>query len=279
MTPASSTGRHTFTTWPRAWGLALVLSASALLAQDVDPNLAAFKLSGDYQLIVDGQAASGDIYYSEHAGALLIQSSAFPSPVLLRPRANTAETVNVMKVMKKEDGSIDLLRGAVLAAQGSLSMTGDSVSFTADKKKGELKPKGPLLGLRTVYEVTAHNPEYLVSAKNYQPNSDAISSLRNEKTAVTVRVYYGSWCPHCRLKVPHAVKDEQLLKGSQITFQYWGVPQKFGTDPEAQRLKLEAVPTGIVYIQNKEIGRIEAEAWDAPEVRIEEILANRAKAH
>jgi thiol-disulfide isomerase/thioredoxin len=249
-----------------------------LAAQDVDPTLHDFRPNGDYVLTVKGQAVPGDILYSEHAGAMLILSSAFPSPVLLKQRAGTVETVSVMKVMKKADGTVDLLSGAVLAPQGQINLSGENVTFTADGKEGELRPKPPLLGLRSVWEVTAHNPEYKVGANNYTPNPQAISSLRKEARPVTVRVFYGSWCPHCRQMVPHAVKDEQQLKGSKINFEYFGVPQRFGTDPEAKRLGINAVPTGIVYISGKEIGRIESSAWESPESALVQILAEHSAA-
>jgi thiol-disulfide isomerase/thioredoxin len=139
-----------------------------------------------------------------------------------------------------------------------------------------LVPTPPLLGLRRVAEVTAHNPEYLPRAASYAPNPQAVAALKKEQRPVVVRVFYGSWCPHCREMVPHAIKLEQLLKGAKIQFQYFGLPPRFGTDPPAMQNHIKAVPTGIVYINGKEIGRITNTAWTAPETTLVAILAGKA---
>jgi thiol-disulfide isomerase/thioredoxin len=258
--------------------LAALFVASWLHAQSLDPMLRDFRLNGDYILVVDGKATEAEIYYSEQAGALLIMSSAFASPVLIRPRPGTAETVSIMKIAKKDNGTADLLTGAISSAPSPIQMTGDSVRFTADKKTAELQVKPPLLGYHSVYEVVAHNPEYKVGAQNYAPNSSAIASLRKEAQPVKVVIFYGSWCPHCRLMVPHAVKDEQLLRNTSVSFQYFGVSRNFGIETEVQKNKITAVPTGIIYLGGKEIGRIEGASWDAPEVAVVDALATHAAA-
>jgi thiol-disulfide isomerase/thioredoxin len=269
---------------PRTSRRAIVLVLAALLgvswvhAQTLDPMLRDFRLTGDYILVVDGKPAEAEIYYSEQAGALLIMASAFPSPVLIRIRPGTSETLSVMKVAKKDNGTADLLTNAASSAPVPIQMLGDSVRFTADKKTGELQAKPPLLGYHSVYEVVAHNPEYKVGAQNYAPNTSAIASLRKETQPVKLLVFYGSWCPHCRLMVPHAVKDEQLLRNTNVTFQYFGVSRNFGADPEPQKNKITAVPTGIIYLGGKEIGRIEGASWDAPEVALVDALATHAAA-
>lgn len=255
--------------------LATVLAAAAQRVP-ADNVLRDFQRTGDYVLVINGKPAPAEIYQSQRAAALLVVSSAFPSPVLLSPGLGVAQTVNLMKVDKKPDGSIDLLSDAVLAPQGPIDLQDEEVHFKADGISAALVPTPPLLGLRRVDEVTAHNPEYLPRAASYVPNPQAVAALKKAQRPVVVRIFYGSWCPHCREMVPHAIKLEQLLKGAKIRFQYFGLPQRFGTDPPAVQNHIKAVPTGIVYVNGKEIGRITNTAWTAPETTLVAILAGKA---
>jgi thiol-disulfide isomerase/thioredoxin len=261
-----------------ACALMAVLAVLPAAAQRVpaDNVLRDFQRTGDYVLVVNGKPAPAEIYQSQRAAALLVISSSFPSPVLLSPGMGAAQTVNLMKIDKKPDGSIDLLSDAVLAPQGAIDLQDEEVHFKADGISAALVPTPPLLGLHRVAEVTAHNPEYLPRTAAYQPNPQAVAALKKERRPVVVRIFYGSWCPHCREMVPHAIKLEQLLKGSPIQFQYFGLPPRFGTDPPAVQNRIKAVPTGIVYINGKEIGRITNTTWTAPENTLVAILAGKA---
>jgi thiol-disulfide isomerase/thioredoxin len=258
---------------------ALPLSAAPQGAA-VDNVLRDFRPSGDYILMVGGKEVAADIYQSERAAAILVISSAFTSPVLLEPRTGLAESVSVMKVAKKPDGSVDLLADAVLAPQGQIQFAEEAVNFTAEGRGGTLKPRPPLLGLRRSAEVTQHNPEYLGGQRAYKTNPQAVAALKKEARPVVVRVYYGSWCPHCRQMVPHALRVEQELKGSPSTvhFEFWGLPPQFGNDPEAKRMGVKAVPTGIVYLNGKEAGRITGTTWESPENTLVAILSGHPPA-
>jgi thiol-disulfide isomerase/thioredoxin len=259
-----------------AVGAAVAASPAAAQRVPADNVLRDFQRIGDYVLVINGKPVPAEIYQSQRAAALLVISSSFPSPVLLSPGLGAAQTVNLMKVEKKPDGSIDLLSDAVLAPQGAIDLQDEEVHFKADGISAALVPTPPLLGLRRLDEVVAHNPEYLPRAASYAPNSQAVAALKREKRPVVVRIFYGSWCPHCREMVPHAIKLEQLLRGASIHFQYFGLPQRFGTDPPAVQNKIKAVPTGIVYVNGKEIGRITNTAWTVPENTLVAILAGKA---
>jgi thiol-disulfide isomerase/thioredoxin len=233
-----------------------------------------FQRISDYVLSVNGKDVPSEIYQSQSAAALLVLSSALPSPVLLSPGRGDAETVNLMKVAKKPDGSIDLLAGAVLAAQGPIEFQDEEVGFKADGKTALLKPTPPLLGMHRADEVTAHNPEYVPRAAAYTPNPQAVAALRKELRPVTVRIFFGSWCPHCREMVPHAIKLEQQLKGTNVHFEYFGLPPRFGNESAARNNAISGVPTGIVYVGGKEIGRLVGNTWLSPETTLVTILTS-----
>ena len=241
-----------------------------------DHVLRDFEHTGDYQLMINGKQVPADIYMSQRAAAILVMSSAFLSPVLLTPGLGVAQTVNLMKVQKQPNGSIDLLSDAVVSTQGALDIQDDGVRFKADGISAALVTTPPLLGLRRADEVTAHNPEYLPRAASYTPNPQAVAALKKEQRPVTVRIYYGSWCPHCREIVPHVIKLEQLLRGAKVRFEYFGLPPNFGKEQPAIQNNIKAVPTGIVYLGGKEIGRVADNAWTAPETALAAILGGKA---
>lgn len=258
--------------------LALLLLAAAAVpaarAQAVpsDAVLRGFQRIGDYVLLVNGKEDKGaEIYQNSKIPAYLILPSALPSPVLLTPRAGTVETVNLMKVAKQKDGSVDLLADAALAPQGKFEIKGEAIAFASEGKQVTLNPNPPLLGLKKNADLKQHNPEYARTAQGYTPNQATIAALKKEAQPVTVRVFFGSWCPHCRQHVPLLLKVEDLLGASKIHFEYYGLPRDF-KDPEAQKQKIRGVPTAIVYVNGRETGRLETQDWAAPEVSLGKVL-------
>lgn len=266
-----------------AAALALALLAAAVPAvqsQGVpsDNLLRGFQPLGDYLLIINGKPVAGEIYQNEMPAVLVISSS-LASPILLTPRAGTVQTVPIMKISKQKNGSVDLLADAVLGTVGPFQQSGDNVSFNYQGKSVTLNPKPPLVGVHASQELKTHNPSYARTASTYTPNGAAIASLKKAKPA-TVRVYFGSWCPHCRQHVPLMLKVEDQLKGSKVKFEYFGLrkPPEGWNDPEIKKVNVRGVPTGIVYVGGKEIGRITGESWDAPEVQLNKILTGQTAA-
>ncbi|HSS79337.1 MAG TPA: thioredoxin family protein [Thermoanaerobaculia bacterium] len=238
-----------------------------------DSVLRGFQPSGEYALIVDGvPVPAAEIYQNDKLPGMLILTSALPAPVLLSPRTQQAETVNLMKVSKQKDGSVDLLADAVLSPVGQFTTEGENVSFVFQGKKVRLNPRPALLGVKSNAELKGYLPDYVRNAKNYTPNAAAVADLKKLGKPVTVRVYFGSWCPHCRQHVPLLLKVEDQVQNPKIRFEYFGLPRDFN-DPEAKKAGIRSVPTGIVYINGKEAGRIVGEGWNSPEVLLDRIIA------
>jgi thiol-disulfide isomerase/thioredoxin len=262
---------------------ALAALVPAVRAQAVpsDNVLRGFSRISEYMLVVDGrEVPAAEIYQSERVPAFLVLSSALPSPVLLSPRTQAVETVNLMKVAKQKDGTVDLLADATLAPQGKFDVVEDTgaVNFTADGHKASLKPKPAILGARRGDELKTLMPEYARGARNYAPNPQAIAALKKESRPVKVRVYFGSWCPHCRQHVPFALRIEDEVKNPKIQFEYFGLPRDLLNDPEVKRMGIKGVPTGVVYLNGAEVGRITGNGWDSPEVTLRSILSGRTAA-
>jgi thiol-disulfide isomerase/thioredoxin len=270
---------------PRLLALAATLLAAApavLQAQAVDNVLKGFQRTSDYVLVVDGKdVPAAEVYLAQQVPAYLVITTALPSPTLLSPRSGLAETVPIMKVAKRPDGSVDLLADADLKSQGNFQVVEDQVRFTVEGRKATLKPRPPLLGSHLGGDLKSFSPEYARGAKAYAPDKTAIAALRKVGQPVKVKVFFGSWCPHCKEHVPMLLRVEDELKGSgsKIQFEYYGLPQgpAMAKDPEAVRMGVNSVPTGFVYVNGKQVGRLAGEAWAAPEKALRDMLSGKAQ--
>jgi thiol-disulfide isomerase/thioredoxin len=236
-----------------------------------DSVLRGFQQTGTYILLINGQVdAKAEVYINESLPAYLVLPSK-QSPILITPRAGTVETVQMLKVARQKDGTVDLLADAVLNPQGKFTLSGERVDFSSEGKKLNLAPKPPLLGLKKAADLKAHSPEYVRSAKTYTPNAQSLAALKKHATPVRVLVFFGSWCPHCKEMLPHLLRVQDEIQGAKIQFDYRGISKDF-KDPEVLRLKIGEVPTAVVYVNGQEIGRLTKNDWLAPEVALSRLL-------
>jgi thiol-disulfide isomerase/thioredoxin len=264
-------------------GLAVLLAGPAprlAEAQAVDSVLRDFLRTGDYILAVEGKdVPAAEVYLSERVPAYLILSAALPAPTLLTPRAGSVETVPIMKISKRQNGTAaDLLADADLKNQGRFQIAQDTgaVHFTVEGKKASLRPRPPLLGLRNAAALRSYSPDYVRGAQAYVTDKAVIAALKKESRPVKVRVFFGSWCGHCKKHLPMLLRVQEELQNPKIQFEYYGLPQgpEFSQDPEVKRLGISGVPTGVVYVNGKEVGRLKNEGWSAPERALREVLAS-----
>ncbi|HXT19416.1 MAG TPA: thioredoxin family protein [Thermoanaerobaculia bacterium] len=263
-----------------AFGLGCVFFVSAGIARaqrvPLDSVLRDFESSGTYVLTVDGKTATAEIYES-NTPAVLVIAEALPTPVLLRPGKATVETVPLAKVSRQEDGTVGLLADAEILPLGKFKPAGASVAFAYGGHQVSLDPKPPLVGVHTAAELLAHDPAYGRNAAEYRPGPSAVATLRAATTPLTVRVFFGSWCPFCKRHVPNLLAVEEALAGSNVTIEYVGLPAPPAAwkDPEAVRLQITSTPTAIVLVDGKAIGRLVGEDWNAPEVELARLVATR----
>ena len=66
------------------------------------------------------------------------------------------------------------------------------------------------------------------------------------------------------------VADE--LAGSNIESDFYGLPQGdgFSSDPKVKELKITGVPTAVVFVDDREGGRISADGWKIPELHAQQ---------
>jgi len=255
--------------------LSLALAASAR-AQGADSRFSDFAPSGDWILVIDGvEKPKAKIYDSQRAGALLVRSADLDSPVLIDIAGRSVATLDLLKVYERPDGAVDLLADAVLAPAGTFDVVDrTSARFTLAGHEVVLKPHPWLLGAHNGVEVLDSSIGYQWRAKRYEPNAEAIAHLRKLKVKGDVRVltFFGSWCPHCKEHLPLLLKTEQRLAGSKIHFDYYGLPSGFVGEPEATKWDVSGVPTAIVLVDGKEVGRIPNASWSSPEMALDVIL-------
>ncbi len=256
--------------------LLALLAAGPLLA--VQAATADFQPS-DYVVTVDGVPVRADVWQSRIAGELLILSDELGSPVRLILREARVETVQFMKVDKRSDGGLTLLPDASDRSLGKFKVAegGQGVSFRMDGRTIELKQKPPLLGSQDLDGMKAYSRDYVRLAEAYKPSKPILDRLRAEGRPVRVEVFFGSWCPACQQMVPRIMKVADELAGSNIEVDFYGLPQGdgFSKDPKVKALKITGVPTAVVFIGDREGGRISANGWKIPELTLNGLLVKR----
>ncbi len=251
--------------------MASLLATGYAMAQavPVDAVFSGFKLNGDFLFDLDGKTLhNAEIYLSDKAAAYLIIAPELASPVLVSPRTQSVESVSFMKVSKQEDGTIDLLADAAFDRLGAFRLANQEVVFQIKGQEAKLRAKPPLLGEQHAESLRSYKPDYARLADGYAPTTQVVNALRSQGQKVRVRTYFGTWCPVCGRLVPRMIKVAEELEGSNIGFEYYGLPSPMSDDPITQSEDLRAVPTAIVYVDGKEIGRLSGGDLNAPEKAI-----------
>ena len=261
---------------PGAWLLAAVLTFGAcpLAAQvPADAVFSGFEPIGDFSFELGGEELdNAEIYLSKKAAAYLVIAPELASPVLINPRAGSVESVSFMKVAKRDDGTIDLMADASFNRLGAFKIDGQTIVFEVKGQAAKLKQKPPLLGRHHPETLRSYKPEYGRQADAYTPVPRSLAALETQGRDVRVLVYFGTWCPVCGRMVPKVLRLDDDLTGSKVRFEYYGLPQPMTDDPVTERDDIHGVPTGIVYVDGKEVGRLSARDLNVPENAIRRLL-------
>lgn len=251
----------------------IVLLAAVGSAQTPDSLFKGFERTGDYVLEIDGELdAKAEVYYQRRIPAFLVLPGDATTPLLLVPRTKAVQAVNIMKIAKQTNGSLDLLSDAAFAQKGVFEIDGTSIVFAMDGRKMRLGDKPPLLGLHPASGLEDYSPSYARLSESYKPDARAISALTEDSRDVHLRVYFGSWCPFCQRYVPRMMRVADEVAGSNVKIDFYGLPQAMSSDPVAQQMNLKGVPTGVVFVDGREKGRLETEDWKEPEKALRRLL-------
>lgn len=253
-------------------------AAPAAKPAAVDNVLNGFTRTGEYLLMVNGKPVpAAEIYRNDRLPAYLIVTPAFPNPVLLMAGSMTVETVAAPKLLRQPDGTMAVAADAETRQQGKFTLQGDKVAFASEGRKATLGSNPPLLGTHKSPDLKNHSPEYMVGARSYTPKPAVIAALKQQKKPVKVKVFFGSWCPHCKQHLPYILRVEDEIRGSGtgIQFEYYGLPKGFSNEPEAKKYNVDGVPLAIVFVNGREAGRISGGGWESPETSLSNILAGK----
>ncbi len=252
--------------------VSLLLLGTAPFIQAQSASIENFHPIGDYVLEIDEKPAPNtEFYLAEHKPAVLILAADLPGAVVLLPGDQSVQTVPAADVDRKPDGFIDLGMDSA-TDQGNLQILASWIRFSVDGHSLTMKERPWLLGKQEIPSMENHNPEYVWRSNRYTPDPEVIQALARRTTEVQVQVFFGSWCPHCKHRVPLMMKVDEALSGSPIQIDYYGLPRGWSRHPVAGPLKITSVPTAIVFVDGKEVGRIKDNQWDVPETALKEIL-------
>jgi len=252
--------------------LALLLAAPLAAQQTPDPMFQGFEPIGAFSVSIDGQVVKGaEVYQSDRARAILVIGPGLETPLLVNLRSRQAESVGFMSLAKRQDGSIDVLADAPIRPLAMLEVSGAKVSFPYQGKTVELSPRASLTGPQSADTLTDYDPAYARGAASYQPNPTVVAELEQMAKPVHIQVFFNSKCHVCKEMVPRIIKLDRTVDDSKVSFDYYGVPDTY-TDPEMESKDVHGVPTGIVYVGGKEVGRIVGGEWRMPELAIKNVL-------
>jgi len=260
--------------------LPFLLAASPLAAQMIPPHpvYQGFEPVGEYDLEIAGAPQPGvELFRSDRAGsAVLMVGPGLPGALVLVPRDRAVERVDRNKVVIGNDGRAFLLADAQLQKESAFQALGTNVTFTVGGKPAQLKEKPWLLGMHQGTELLQHDVSYAFLAQQYNPSPAILRQLKATPQPVRVRVFFGNWCPHCHEMVPRILKVEKELGPSNIHFEFYGLPSPFGEEPEAKRMGVTGVPTGVVFRGGREIGRLSGSDWAIPELALKKVIDGTA---
>jgi thiol-disulfide isomerase/thioredoxin len=261
----------------RTW-LAAAATAIALYIHGTAPldaqNLSGFTASEDYIVQIDGKpTATASVYWSQPARAFLIVAKELPTPLLVEPVSRQVRAVPLVKLATRSDGSVGILEGAALTPKAMIDSSQALARFAIDGRTVELVEKPPLVGWQTPETLSAYSSKYSERAAAYTPQPAAVATLRARTDDVRLTVFFGSWCPFCQQKVPMAMRLAEELAGSNVKIDFYGLPRSFSGDVQAKKYGIKSVPTGVVFVGGKEVGRVTADGWASVEATLARLVS------
>lgn len=233
-----------------------------------------FVLYGAYEVKVNGQvAAQAQVYRSRRPAVFLL--SGLAQPLLIHPIKRKVEALSLS--LSDQEGRVILPSGYRSEDLGAFSVdSSGGVKFKYKEEEVFLKKGGDLLGIHQAADLLRYDPNYGWKASAYRPEAPLVEQLKKTSAAVEVTVFFGSWCQYCQEYVPRTLQLEKELAGSRVKFRYFGLPNgDFSQIPEAVQNGIQRVPTSIVKIDGREVGRIINDESKNPERKLSRVLRGK----
>jgi hypothetical protein len=137
----------------------------------------------------------------------------------------------------------------------------------ARPRRAKKKREVILLGQLDAKTILEREPKFEKRRKMYRPDKDAVATLAAHGEKCTVRVFLGTWCDDSQKHVGAFFKIIEKAGNKRIECDYYGVDRaKQDPDGLAKKHKIEKVPTFILLVEGREVGRI----VEKPKQRIED---------
>lgn len=248
--------------------LALGTVTSTAWAQAIDD----LERIGEWELVVSGEVPEdARVWQSRSAAAFVVASDRLPFPVLIDARGGQVYELSAAAIGEGND-----LRLPADARKDSVSklMPGQGEAVFSIRGTVARLRYTSLEGEHPREAVFEFSPEYRAKADAYEPDAAELAKLRSFEEPVRVRVIFGTWCGACKTYMPNAMRVDRELDGSNVRFEYFGLPaQDPWQHPEVGRTGVKEVPSAIVYVGDREVGRFAGSSgFSDPEGTLVEIL-------
>ncbi|GAB4126743.1 MAG: thioredoxin family protein [Ignavibacteriales bacterium] len=114
------------------------------------------------------------------------------------------------------------------------------------------------------------NEEY----EYYVVDTLTLGKIKNYLNEIKILIVMGTWCSDSRREVPHLFKIFDYLNYSKDNYEIIAVDRKKNALTDISNLKIELVPTIIVYKNNNEIGRIVEAPQETLELDLVKMIKN-----
>lgn len=213
----------------------------------------------DFALEVDGKPSPEACFYQEwHSRRIMISAPDLAKVCILDQDGKQVTAIDRHKVKIEADGEqARLLPDAEKGGPGTpYTVDQSSVVFYMGSSRLKILAKPALVGPTTPVDILRHSPLYKKGMQEYLPAAADITYLKSYPTPVEIEVFFGTWCPHCKVLVPKFMKAVAQASNPKLTVLYHGVPTGFdGYDP-ARGKAVVGIPTFIFWKGGKEVGRI-----------------------
>jgi thiol-disulfide isomerase/thioredoxin len=246
-------------------GLTTLAASGGLLAQD-EPSLHTWYENFDYVTEVDGAVSTeARLFSTQGKGAMLIVAPELAQAIVLELKGRTVMLVEASALKEgMAPDTYDIDDAAIHGPPAPYTMDGNKVIFFYQGKRVQLSRRAPLLGATTMQEMLTYLPAYRKGMKDYVPMESDVVYLKSYKLPVRIEVFFGSWCPHCKVTVPKFLKVVEQMANPNVEVTFTAVPvPPFADYPPAKAKDIKGVPTFILYGDGKEVGRITTIAGDS----------------
>ncbi len=216
----------------------------------------------DWSLEVDGKPSDEAHFFVEVEGRrILVQSPDLGKAAILNPTGQKVTELDRSNIVIGDDGDTAKLSATAEKKEptGTYTVDGGRVLFYLGDNRLKISPKQPLEGAATPDEILRHSPLYRKGMAEYTPEAAEVSFIRSVRQPILIEVFFGTWCPHCKVLVPKFMKTMEEADNPLIRIDYTGVPRNFGTYTPAMARKVTGIPTFIFYLNGTEFGRIPGE--------------------